>query len=339
MVGVFYKKDPDQTMSEKHKIVLVTGATGFIGHHVCRDLLSAGFKVRVLTRGKTSLNIVPHPNLEVHFGDLLNANIIASLCADVGSIIHLAGHAHTNNVHASYMHKLNVLGTESLVAGAISQGVEKFIFISSSLAQAAERNDKRATTYGLSKLKAERVLMCENDKGNIKAVILRPVNVYGEGMRGNISTLISLISSGLIPRLPQLDTRLSLLGVDDLIQAIRLVMDLEKANGETYVVTDGEKYSISSIEKAIYKALGKKIPSWGVPRILLYILMLSIHIITRFLSLIKLCPSFLENLGLKTYYNLVSENIFDNYEICKLGFKPKSTFYGSLPRIVDTYDR
>jgi len=182
--------------------------------------------------------------------------------------------------------------------------------------------------------------LCENEKGNIQAVVLRPVNVYGEGMRGSISSLISLISAGLIPRLPPLDTQISLLGVDDLICAIRLVMDSEKANGETYVVTDGNKYSISDIERAIYRVLGRNIPGWALPRMFLYIIMLSAHIMAKILTIFKIRFPLTENLKLRTYHNLVSENLFDNHEICKqLGFKPKSTFYGSLPRIVDALNR
>ena len=327
-------------MIRTDQVVLVTGATGFIGHHVCRDLLSAGFKVRVLIRGETPLEVPPHHNLDAHLGDLLCEKTMTSLCAGVDLIVHLAGHAHTNNADDNYVHKINVLGTESLLGAAVSQGVKKFILISSSLALEAERNDKRATAYGFSKLEAERLVLCENEKGNIQAVVLRPVNVYGEGMRGSISSLISLISAGLIPRLPPLDTQISLLGVDDLICAIRLVMDSEKANGETYVVTDGNKYSISDIERAIYRVLGRNIPRWALPRIFLYIIMLSAHIMAKTLSIFKVRFPSTENLKLRTYQNLVSENLFDNNEICKqLGFKPKSTFYGSLPKIVDALNR
>ena len=327
-------------MIRTDQVVLVTGATGFIGHHVCRDLLSAGFKVRVLTRGGTPLEVPPHHNLDARLGDLLCEETMTSLCAGVDLIVHLAGHAHTNNADDNYVHKINVLGTESLLTAAVSQGVKKFILISSSLALDAEKNDKRATAYGFSKLEAERLVMRENEKGNIQAVVLRPVNVYGAGMRGSISTLISLISVGLIPRLPRLDTQISLLGVDDLICAIRLVMDSEKANGETYVVTDGNKYSISDIERAIYRVLGRNIPRWALPRIFLYIIMLSAHIMAKTLSIFKVRFPSTENLKLRTYQNLVSENLFDNNEICKqLGFKPKSTFYGSLPKIVDALNR
>ena len=324
-------------MIKTDQVVLVTGATGFIGHHLCRDLLSAGFKVRVLTRGKTRLELPPHHNLDSRLGDLLSAETIAPLCGGVDFIVHLAGHAHANDADDNYVHEINVLGTKSLLTAALSNGVKKFILISSSLAQVAERDDNRATAYGFSKLEAERLVLHESEKGNIKASVLRPVNVYGKGMRGNISTLISFISKGLIPRLPSLDTQISLLGVEDLIYAIRLVMDSEKANGETYLVTDGNKYSISDIEKAIYSVLGKKIPRWALPQIFLYLIMLSAQIMTKTLGFFKVRSPLTENFGLKTYHNLVSENLFDNNKICEqLEFRPKSTFYDSLPKIVET---
>ena len=324
-------------MTDTCKAILLTGATGFIGRHVCHHLLCAGLKVKVLIREKGQFEIDPHPNLEHCFGDLRDVNSLLNACANVEIVVHLASSSHANNVTIDNIREVNVLGTQSLLSAAIRKNTKRFIYISSSLAITSGSSRDLRTDYGLSKLEAERVVLAEQDKGAIETVILRPVNVYGEGMKGNISSLISLISRGFMPRLPKLDNRVSLLGVDDLSCAIELAVDSEKANGRTYLVTDGQEYPIYSIEREIYRALDREMPRWKMPLMLVYTIVFVAVLLIKVLSFFKIRPTILSGLSLRTYHNLVSENVFENNEICnELGFRPKSTFYSSLPKIVET---
>tara|TARA_B100001250_G_scaffold320967_1_gene283919 strand:- start:8498 stop:9487 length:990 start_codon:yes stop_codon:yes gene_type:complete len=324
-------------MTNTCKAILLTGATGFIGQHVCRHLLRAGFKVKVLIREKDQFGIDAHPNLEHCFGDLRDVSSLLNACANVEVVVHLASSSHANNAAINNIREVNVFGTQSLLSAAIRKNTKKFIFVSSSLASNSGSNKDLSTDYGLSKLEAERIVLAEQDKGTIETVILRPVNVYGEGMKGNISSLISLISRGFMPRLPKLDNRISLLGVDDLSFAVELAIDSEKANGRTYLLTDGQEYPIYSIEREIYRALGREMPRWKLPLMLLYTIVFVAVLLIKVLGFFKIRPTILSGLSLRTYHNLVSENLFKNNEICnELGFRPKSTFYSSLPKIVET---
>ena len=111
-------------------------------------------------------------------------------------IIHLAGLAHDTNVSTEQLYRTNVGLTETVLSAAISQKVKRFVFISSSLVAHVSSNEKHKRNYGQSKLAAEKLVLSANRAGLLEGVILRPVNVYGPGMRGNIATLMTLISKG-----------------------------------------------------------------------------------------------------------------------------------------------
>lgn len=322
-------------MLEESKAVLVTGATGFIGEHVCRHLLGAGYRVRALLRQQYSSIIYGHSSFEHCNGDLSDPDSLFRACEDIEVIIHIAGVAHADNTNDESLRRVNVGGTERLLSAALDQKVKRFILMSSSLAGVCDEEGNATTGYGQSKIDAEQLLLSAISSGSIEGVILRPVNVYGPGMRGNIASLISRISRGSMPPLPRLGTLISLIGVDDLCRVIAIAIESTHATGETYILTDGEQYNVSDIESEIYRALGKEVPRWKTPRVLLYLAVAGAELLSKILSLFGIKPPALRSVSTRTYRNLTTENLFDNSEACKeLNFKPTSTFYSSLPGIV-----
>tara|TARA_Y100001970_G_scaffold256665_1_gene334625 strand:- start:1814 stop:2800 length:987 start_codon:yes stop_codon:yes gene_type:complete len=315
--------------------VLITGASGFIGRHAQAHLLDAGFSVRVLLRSETSFENDCHSKLKKYYGNLTDAGSLRKACEGVDYVVHLAGIAHVNEAKKDYLHKINVNGTKLLINAAIASKVKKFVLVSSSLAVESMGDPHSSTAYGATKLMAEKLIMDEHIKGNILGVVLRPANVYGAGMRGNIALLIRLISRGLVPKLPTLENRVSMLGVNDLSLAIYLSLKSERANGRTYLVTDGQQYSISAIEREIYGALGKKMSRLEMPRVLLYSMFSAADLLGRILRIFRLDLPILGNINLRTYRRLVSDNLFESNQICdELFFEPQSTFYSELPKIV-----
>ena len=314
--------------------VLITGASGFIGRHTQAYLLDMGFTVRVLLRSENTLRTENHPRLQKYYGNIMDAESLEETCEGVDCIVHLAGIAHVNH-NEDYAYKINVGGTKLLLEAAIARNVEKFILVSSSLAVEAMDGPDASTAYGATKLMAEKLIMDEHIKGNIVGVVLRPANVYGVGMGGNIAFLIRLISKGFVPGLPALENRLSMVGVNDLSCAIALSIQSERANGRTYLITDGQQYSISAVEREIYKVMGKKMRGLKFPHMLLYLMFLVVDLLGRVLRIFKFNLPALENLNLRTYRRLVSDNLFNNNEICdELSFKPESSFYSELPKII-----
>jgi len=322
-------------MNNSGKTVLVTGASGFIGSSVAERFLRAGYKVRSLTRCAQTEKLVTSDSLQQVFGDLTDMESLITACSGIDFVIHAAGLAHVDSSKKDELFNVNVTGTRNLLKAAESQLVKRFVYVSSSLASVVDKNDTTVTAYGHTKRQAENLVMSAHKVGTIEAVIIRPVNVYGVGMKGNIPALISLADRWFLPALPVLKTSVSLISVEDLSKAIDLSINLENAAGKLYTVTDGHSYNINQIEEEIYLILGKKFPSLRLPRLLLYTGFLGVEGINKISNLLNLKFPSLSGIRMRTYRNLISTNSFDNSQIVQdLNFRPEVDLYQMLPRIV-----
>ncbi|MBT8146721.1 MAG: SDR family NAD(P)-dependent oxidoreductase [Gammaproteobacteria bacterium] len=320
-------------MIANRKKVLVTGAEGFIGSELCRQLADAGYPLVKLSRSpakKSDSETFGNEFATQDFsGDILDRDLLDRAVSGVQVVFHLAGIAHVDGPSAEYLHSVNVKGTTTLTEAAVAAGVEKIIYFSSSLAAAAERNLPEQTAYGRSKYRAEQSLLTITRDTSLKATVLRPVNVYGSGMKGNLAAMIRLIGRGVLPPLPKTDTQLSLVGVQDLCAAALLAAESEQANNKIYSVTDGQVYRLNDIEAAIYQALGRNKPRWHSPRGLYFLAAATAGLLNR-LGLVK------TSVGTRSYRNLIADNVFSNQQICdELDFNPRQTFYTALPNLVD----
>ena len=105
----------------------VTGAAGFVGRHVCKQLINEGFEVRAVVRhsdrGLTKLGV------KIVIGDLWNEDVLQNALKDVDIIIHCAADAHFGN--GMHYYKANVELTKYLIKSAKQYGkVDRFVFIS-----------------------------------------------------------------------------------------------------------------------------------------------------------------------------------------------------------------
>jgi nucleoside-diphosphate-sugar epimerase len=309
--------------------ILITGATGFVGQTLCRSLLGRGYDVQILLRDPADFNKIPlELGAGMVVGSLENETSLALACAGRDSIIHLAGIAHVGAAQLKQATESNVAGTQNLTAAAIKAKVSRLIFLSSSLAAAAANDHGDVTAYGLSKLQCERLLQEVAVAGQLEVTILRPVNVYGPGMKGNIRRMIALIDKGRLPPLPEINNQISLLSVQDLAQTVILALESSNSFANPITVTDGQQYSIAKIELGIYEALGRVKPSWRTPHMIVYAASVMAGLVSRTLGGSGSISS-------RTYSNLISDNVFSNEDaVSKLGYQPSATFYQALPEIV-----
>ena len=321
-------------MNQARTRVLVTGGSGFIGRHLCQQLVQQSYAVNLLSRRpepgeKSGLH---SSESSAYIGDISDPEILNQALEKVEVVYHLAGIAHVDGPDKSALQSVNIDGTANLIKAAQAAGVQKIIYFSSSLAAAAETAAAQATDYGASKYQAEMLLTQAAESGELDVCILRSVNVYGTGMKGNLAAMIRLISKGILPPLPRVEARFSLVEVKDLCQAAIIAAEHDASKGKTYYVTDGVDYNINEIEQAIYKALGKVKPRWHIPRVVLYAAAAGAELFGK-LNGRK------SGLGTRTYRNLISGNVYSNAPICnELGFKFTTTFYNELPGIVTGFD-
>jgi len=333
--------------------ILITGATGFVGQALCRQLMlqkgqvvpggregqeseevlespsSHGLDIQLLVREPSDFSKIP-PRLGARsiVGSMQDEASLVAACSCRNQVIHLAGPAHVGNGSEQQAVDTNIQGTRNLLDAAIDAGVSRIVYLSSSLAAAAASGEGDLTAYGESKLQAEELLQSASGEGKIDVVILRAVNVYGPGMKGNIASMISMIDRGRLPPLPRLKNKISLLSVDDLAQALLLVLAVRETKAQAYTLTDGQQYVIEDIEKAIYRALDKPFPVWRTPHMVLY----GAALIAGFVSSITSGGGTISS---RTYRNLTSDNLFSNERaVADLGFVPSTDFFQQLPAIV-----
>lgn len=301
-----------------------------MGQALCRAGVAEDWDVRALVRSPSRRLCLPvELRDQAVLADLLEAESFSNVCDSIHTILHLAGEAHVGTEHEEPSTHSIVVMAENLLAAALQGGVRRIVFLSSSLAESAEVGSSDVTAYGKAKLAAEALFSNACIKGEIEVVILRPVNVYGVGMKGNIAGMISMLAGSRLPPLPSIASRISLVGVQDLVQAIVLAMNSPSVNGRIFTVTDGETYAISEIEAAIYRVLGKITPRWRTPAVILY----AASVVAGLLNKVGLRRS---SISPRTYRNLMNDNLFDNAAICtELGFEPSMTLYDALPEIVE----
>ena len=252
-------------------LAAISGATGFIGQHLCHALSETGTQIRALGRSR------PSTDCDFVRWDLAD-DLDPEALAGVDTLFHLAGKAHalaeTSQDEAEYS-QLNTEGTRRLLEAARQAGVRSFVFFSS--VKAMSDNSDRCqdetdachpnTAYGRSKLAAEKLVL----QGDYVShpVVLRPAMVYGNTAKGNLPKMIRAVRQGRFPPFPPVENRRSMVHVEDLVQAAVIVAEQVKAAGGIYVVTDGQAYSTRQIYEWICESLHKSVPAWHLPLALL----------------------------------------------------------------------
>jgi nucleoside-diphosphate-sugar epimerase len=223
--------------------ILVTGGTGFIGRAVIAALAPSDVTVRAALR-RPPLPPFPAGVEVVRHADLSQPFDWKPLLEGVDQIVHLAGIAHTGSgVAPERYDRINRLAVAELAAAAARAGVRHFVFVSSIRAQSGpsadhaltERDEPAPTdAYGRSKLAAETAVRA----AGVPFTILRPVLLYGPGVKGNFAWLIRAALSRWPLPVKSFINRRSFLGIDNFTSALGFVLSTPATIGETYVVAD-----------------------------------------------------------------------------------------------------
>jgi nucleoside-diphosphate-sugar epimerase len=248
--------------------VLVTGASGFIGRTLVPALVAAGYEVRAASRHLPAF--APPVEAAIH-GDLGPDVDWAPLLAGVDFVVHLAGIAHTGpGVPEADYDRVNNQATAALAQAARKAGVKRVVFVSTIRSQTGPKADHVLTEadapqptdpYGRSKLAAETALA----QSGVDFTVLRPVLVYGPGIKGNLRTLARLAALPVPLPFGAFTNRRSLLGIGNLASAIAHVIDHPASGGETYVVADLQPISLAQIIKALRAGLNRPPGLLNVP--------------------------------------------------------------------------
>lgn len=263
------------------KKVLLTGGTGFVGRSVLNRLCRDGMEVVVCSRTDT-INV---PSGVRHLSVAgLDSNTDWKLALDGSEvIIHCAARVHVMNDTSTdpltEFRKVNVDGTLNLARQAAAAGVRRFIFISSikvngegtpvGVPYLADAQPLPADPYGISKMEAEQGLRALAAETAMEVVIIRPVLVYGPGVKANFLSMMRWLHKGVPLPFGAIHNRRSLVALDNLVDLIVTCIDHPAAANQTFLVSDGEDLSTSELLRRMGAALGKPARLLPVPSRLL----------------------------------------------------------------------
>lgn len=263
------------------QVILVTGATGFIGQHLVRELLQhpTEYHTCVAVRASTPLmfNQPCEPRL---IADISPETDWSSALKHCDILVHLAGCVHRSQpIALEEYRRVNVDGTLNLARQAVSAGVKRFIFISSikvhgeetalGCVYSAQDAPHPHDFYAQSKHEAEEALRALSAKTGLELVIIRPPLVYGEGVRGNLERLMKLLMKGYPLPFKNTQNKRSLVSVHNLVDLIVCCLDHPQAANQVFLVSDGYDLSTTELVQHMAVALNKTpwlidIPRWAL---------------------------------------------------------------------------
>jgi nucleoside-diphosphate-sugar epimerase len=261
--------------------ILVTGSSGFIGLAVINRLIADDFLPIAALRRKPIDWLAQCPVVEV--GDLeLNTNWLEALTG-VSSVVHTAAHVHVmDRKSANFLAKfrlVNVAGTLNLAQQAASAGVKRFIFLSSikvngeqtQIGQPFTEKDRTAPVdaYSISKHEAEVGLQRIAKETGMEVVIIRPVMVYGPGVKGNFLSMMRWLHKGIPMPFASIKNVRSLVALDNLVDLIVTCLKHPLAANQTFLVSDGEDISTTQLLQFTASAMKVKSRLMPVPALMI----------------------------------------------------------------------
>lgn len=248
--------------------VLVTGASGFVGQHLVKELKLQ--QILVITVGRNN----PFSQVDDFYvvKDFSDASTWLEPLAGCDVVIHLAARVHVMKEKSQNpldeFRKVNVNGTLTLAKQAEKAGVKRFIYVSSVKVNGEFTRENfpfneidrpnPQDAYGVSKFEAEDGLLKLAKETNMEVVIIRPPLVYGSGVKANFFSLIQLVKRGIPLPLGAIKNKRSFVYVENLVSLIVCCIKHPAAANQVFLVSDGFDLSTPELIRKIANALGIK---------------------------------------------------------------------------------
>jgi nucleoside-diphosphate-sugar epimerase len=246
------------------ELILVTGASGFVGGHIVPVLRARGMAVRCLVRPSSRVDMLHACAAEIALGDVGEPETLERALVGVDAVVHCAGLTKARSRGEFF--RVNVEGVQNLYSACMvhRHRIRKIVHVGSLAALGPASAGKPVTeespphpisNYGASKLSGQ--LIAESHMDRLPISIIIPPAVYGPG---DVDFLIyfKLVSRGWVPVFGRGPHSISAIYVADLAEAIVRVLLSEQTTGRSYLVSDGCEYSWTDIAEAIGTAMNRK---------------------------------------------------------------------------------
>jgi nucleoside-diphosphate-sugar epimerase len=257
--------------------IAVSGANGFVGRHCVERLRAAGFGVVALARERPA--DLP-PGVEWRAAPDLGPDADWRGCIEGAQVlVHCAARVHVMRDRSAdpltEFRRANRAGTLKLAEDCVRMSVGRFVFISSIKVNGEETAPGRPFTpadepapsdpYGQSKLEAEQALFALGRDSGMEIVVVRPVLVYGPGVRANFRALMKAVARGSPLPIARARGQRSLVGVSNLSDLVLAGCIHPEAAGRVFLAADGEDMTSAELARRLGDALGRPARLLPVP--------------------------------------------------------------------------
>jgi nucleoside-diphosphate-sugar epimerase len=252
--------------------ILVTGATGFTGGHLCERLTREGYAVRALVRDRNRCAELSRWGVEIHTGDLRDTASLTRAMQGIDIVYHIAALYRPENVFRRQMWETNVQGTKNMLDAAVQGGVQRFIHCSTvgvhgDIEHPPANEDaplRPGDIYQQTKVEGERIARGAAERTGLPVTIVRPSGIYGPGdrrllklFRGVARRRFVVLGSGNI--------FYHLTYIDDLVEGFRLCGESAAAAHRTYILAGGEVTTLNELMALIAAEAGVAPPALKLP--------------------------------------------------------------------------
>jgi nucleoside-diphosphate-sugar epimerase len=256
------------------KTHLVTGATGFIGHHLVETLLSGGESVRILVRDRRKIPARWQERVEVIEGDLAVALSLKEAVRNCDEVYHLAGVINLPAGQERDFYRINLDGTKNIFKAVIEEnpGIKRFLYCSSvgvlGPLKVLPANEKTpcnpSNDYEKSKLAAERWVLEEANHHDIPVCVVRPAWVYGPGDRRTFP-IFSMIAKKRFIMIGKGSTWIHPVFVADLARGMIQCSRTPEAVGKTVILAGKQPIRLRDLANQLSRILGVKLWPFYIP--------------------------------------------------------------------------
>lgn len=261
--------------------VLVTGANGFLGSWLTRELVKQGYETYALVRPKSDLSELAGVNCKYLHGDVTDVHSLLEAFKGIDTVFHLAGVVAYKKSDRAQMERINVQGTQNVVEVCREHKVRKLVYLSSVVAVGAGYTPDQVMNeesefnihdldlgYFETKHEAEKIVKKACDRGEIDAVMLNPSTIYGAGDAKKGSRKMQVkVAQGKLKFYTS--GGVNVVAAEDVVQGIISAWKKGRT-GERYILC-GENMLIKDLFAIIAEEAGVKPPHKLMPDAVLHI--------------------------------------------------------------------
>ncbi len=317
--------------------VLVTGATGFIGHHLTRSLLADGCAVRALVRPSSNVCELERMGAEIVYGDLLDPGATAQAVLGCRRVFHLAAQMLSPGVSSHHYFSVNEDGTRNIARACAGLNMDRIVFASSSGVYGIIRNPPAdeetsispTSAYRKSKWLGERAMQEELAGSGPPVVVARLSGIIGPGSM-NWLGLSRSIAAGRFRIIGRGENHDNVAYVSDVVEGLRLCGKTPGIDGQVYLIGGKPSVTINQIVQAIARELGVETSRVHLPAAPYRAFNRLGEVIFRYFGV--------ELPGVHRYALFLADKILDISKAEReLGFQPKVKFTEGIRQTIGWY--